>query len=144
MIARITAADAIAIYKLKPVKPRACGNLSTHLAVQYNITEKAVRDIWRTRTWKRATKPFWTQPDQVCFMKKHGCAECHKKGVQKLSHACHKCMAPVKRGRPTKKQSCAQSPAHVERYAAVDLLVGATQAPLCQGRYAQVELLLGL
>ena len=45
---RITAADAVAIYKLKHVKRRASGNLSTHLAVQYNITEKAVLDIWRT------------------------------------------------------------------------------------------------
>ena len=82
---RITAADAIAIYKLKPVKRRASGNLSTHLAQQYSITEKAVRDIWQPRTWKRVTKPFWTPQDQECFMKKKGCAECHKNGVKKLA-----------------------------------------------------------
>ena len=141
---RITAADAVAIYKQKPIKRRASGNLSSQLALKYHITEKAVRDIWLPRTWKRVTKPFWTPQDQACFMKKHGCAECHKNGVKKLLHACHKCMAPVKRGRPAKKQCCAQSLACVERYAAVELLVGATQSPLGQGQYDQVELLLGL
>ena len=141
---RITAADAVAIYKQKPIKRRASGNLSSQLALKYHITEKAVRDIWLPRTWKRVTKPFWTQSDQECFMTKHGCAECKKKGVKKLFHACNKCMAPVKRGRPAKKQCCAQSPACVERYAAVELLVGATQSPLVQGQYDQVELLLGL
>jgi len=78
---RITAADAIAIYQQKPVKRRASGNLSSQLALKYHITEKAVRDIWLPRTWKRATKPFWTPQDQKCFLQKHGCAECHKKGV---------------------------------------------------------------
>lgn len=121
---RITAAEAVAIYKLKPIKRRASGNLSTYLAVKYDITEKAVRDIWMPRTWKRVTMPFWTTQDQECFMSKHACVECKKKGVTTLVQACHKCMAPVKRGRPAKKQCCAQSPACNKRYAAVEMLFG--------------------
>ena len=121
---RITAADAVAIYQLKPIKRRASGNLSTHLAAQYNITEKAVRDIWMPRTWKRVTMPFWTLQDQECFMSKHACVECHNKGVTTLLQACHKCMAPVKRGRPAKKQRHAQLPDCNKRYAAVQMLFG--------------------
>jgi hypothetical protein len=38
--------------------------LATRLAREYGVTCKAVRDIWRMRTWRRATEPFWSAQER--------------------------------------------------------------------------------
>ena len=61
---------------------------------------KAVRDIWNQRTWPWVTMPYWTRGDWDLFLRKHLCAECHKKGVRSLAEACERCAKPRRRGRP--------------------------------------------
>ena len=34
-------------------------DLRRWLALQHGVTEKAVRDIWTGRTWRRVTAPYW-------------------------------------------------------------------------------------
>ena len=45
-------------------------DLSGELALQYGVTAKAVRDIWNTRTWKKAvtkaTQPYWNVQPLPC------------------------------------------------------------------------------
>ena len=48
----ITAADAAEIYNAKFRKTR---HDAVRLAAKFGITAKAIRDIWRRRTWKRTT-----------------------------------------------------------------------------------------
>ena len=44
-------------------------NLSGRLAHRYGVTSKTVRDIWRMRTWRRSTEPFWTLSDRQEFLR---------------------------------------------------------------------------
>lgn len=55
--------------------------LSAELAEKHGITSKAVRDVWKLRTWAWVTMPHWTQDDIDTFLTKHLCASCRKKGV---------------------------------------------------------------
>ena len=55
--------------------------LSAVLAEKHGITSKAVRDVWKLRTWAWVTMPYWTQDDIDTFLTKHLCASCRKKGV---------------------------------------------------------------
>ena len=48
--ARITASDAISIFKLKGPSSSA-----TIVARKYGMSEKAIRDVWKGRTWARET-----------------------------------------------------------------------------------------
>ena len=42
-----------------PEETHAGPGLRCSLARHYGVTEKAVRDIWTGRTWKRITAPYW-------------------------------------------------------------------------------------
>ena len=44
--------------------------LSGRLAHRYGVTSKTVRDIWRMRTWKRSTEPYWTLSDRQEFLRR--------------------------------------------------------------------------
>jgi len=55
--------------------------LSTVLAQKHGITSKAVRDVWKLRTWAWVTMPYWTKEDLDFFLTKHLCVACRKKGV---------------------------------------------------------------
>ena len=48
----ITQADAVEIFRAQQGKTR---HDAVRLAATYGVTAKAIRDIWRGRTWKRAT-----------------------------------------------------------------------------------------
>jgi hypothetical protein len=39
--------------------------LAVRLGAEFGISAKAVRDIWRLRTWAHATWPYWTPADRV-------------------------------------------------------------------------------
>lgn len=84
--------------------------LSATLAEKHGITSKAVRDVWKLRTWAWRTMPYWTAEDLDFFLTKHLCANCRKRGVSSWQSACSKCTAPKRRGRPTFLASvCAMS-----------------------------------
>jgi len=50
---RLTAYDAIFIYQQKSHKK---ARMAAKLGEEYNVTAKTVRDIWRQRTWRDATR----------------------------------------------------------------------------------------
>jgi hypothetical protein len=56
----ITAADAAKIYSAKSRKTR---HEAARLAAKFGITAKAIRDIWRRRTWKRTTEHLWARQE---------------------------------------------------------------------------------
>ena len=66
----LTAHDAIDIYLAKASRS-ARDSLTSVLSKRYNITMKAVRDVWNLRTWVWATVPFWTRSDREKFLCKH-------------------------------------------------------------------------
>ena len=83
LVATLDQQAAIAIYLAKAARsPR--DSTSSTLATQYNITMKAVRDVWNLRTWPWATMPYWTRSDYEKFMRKHLCTQCHSRGVRSL------------------------------------------------------------
>ena len=103
---------AIAIYLAKAARtPR--DSTSSLLAAQYNVTMKAVRDVWNLRTWVWTTMPYWTRSDKEKFLRKHLCTACRSRGVRSLLSACKDCAGPRRRGRPTLRQppsSCGHQP----------------------------------
>ena len=70
----ITAKDARMIYKVK-VNGKNCHDAG-RLALQYCITPKAVRDIWRHRTWKHATMSLWMPVEIERSVKRTSRARC--------------------------------------------------------------------
>jgi len=108
LVATLDQQAAIAIYLAKAARsPR--DSTSSTLATQYNITMKAVRDVWNLRTWPWATMPYWTRSDYEKFMRKHLCTQCHSRGVRSLLSACKKCAGPRRRGRPFQGKSSSTS-----------------------------------
>jgi hypothetical protein len=79
---KISADGAIAIFRARSPYARTARHptLSNDLARQYGISAKAVRDIWKLRTWWNITKPFWNAEDHEEFrgkLKSSGlCARC--------------------------------------------------------------------
>ena len=90
----LTAHDAIDIYLAKASRS-ARDSLTSVLSKRYNITMKAVRDVWNLRTWAWATMPFWTRSDLEKFLRKHLCAQCKTNGVTSLASACAQNLAAV-------------------------------------------------
>lgn len=101
MLAIITDHDAIEIYRAKENHTRR-DNVAEILSQKYQITMKAIRDIWNLRTWREVTKPYWTVEDQMKYLKTNQCASCKAKKVHFLHEACETCNRPTKRGRPSK------------------------------------------
>ena len=60
MSAKINSSAAVTIFLAKSAER---DGTSAKLAVEYGITQKAVRDIWNLRTWVAATQPVWTLGD---------------------------------------------------------------------------------
>jgi len=57
---KLMADDAVFIYQQKRVKT---SRMAEQLGREYNITAKAVRDIWRRRTWRKATREHCSDGD---------------------------------------------------------------------------------
>ena len=63
----LDAQAAIDIFTRK--KTRVSRDATTaELAARYNITMKAVRDVWNMRTWVKTTMPYWDQSDLKTFL----------------------------------------------------------------------------
>ncbi len=58
--------QAIQIFEAKADR-EVRDTLAASVATQFGITSKAVRDIWKLRTWVQTTKPYWTQADHDDF-----------------------------------------------------------------------------
>jgi hypothetical protein len=93
---------AVDIFKQRKTHTTGDGT-SFELAAKYNITMKAVRDVWNTRTWAWTTMPYWTDNDREKFLLKQLCTKCRSNGVTSLSAACKSCEKPRRRGRPNLK-----------------------------------------
>ena len=72
---------------------------TAQLAERFNITMKAVRDVWNLRTWTWTTMPYWSRKDHAIFLKKHLCAQCRRRDVKLLEDACRLCSTRPQRGR---------------------------------------------
>ena len=96
-VVKLDAEAAIAIFLA-----RGAGRdgVSKALAKQYNLTTKAVRDVWNRRTWGQVTRPYWTRDDERKHWEKIRCSECKSNGVASLASACAACATPRCRGRP--------------------------------------------
>jgi hypothetical protein len=60
----LTPEDAIYIWHCRKTKDKLT---ASKIAMKYNLTPKAVRDIWLMRTWKVVTKPYWDPADHTAF-----------------------------------------------------------------------------
>ena len=70
-VCTITAQVARKIFlaKMEQTRHRRDG-LAARLGDRFGISAKAVRDIWRLRTWAQATRPLWTPEDKTNHLKK--------------------------------------------------------------------------
>ena len=94
----LDAQAAIDIFTRK--KTRVSRDATTaELAARYNITMKAVRDVWNMRTWVKTTMPYWDQSDLKTFLGKHLCTACRARGVSSFAAACSSCSRPRPRAR---------------------------------------------
>ena len=92
------AARKIFLAKLKRTRTKKDG-LAARLGKDFGISAKAVRDIWRLRTWTQATWPFWTPEDIRKHLKKGLCVSCRNAELTSLSQACRACKNKVAHGR---------------------------------------------
>ena len=68
-VCTIAAEDARRIFLAKTKRPMGTKDgLAARLADCYGISAKAVRDIWRMRTWSQATRPYWTPEDHKRYL----------------------------------------------------------------------------
>jgi len=86
----LDADQAIAIYLAKASSTPGDDTL-TVLLERYNITMKAVRDVWNLRTWVWCTMPYWPHADRNKFLRKHRCRHCERRCVTKLTCAYETC-----------------------------------------------------
>lgn len=121
---KLDAAAAIAIFLAR--RQQRDGTTAA-LAKQYNITMKAVRDVWNRRTWRETTRPYWTRDDERKYYEKVRCSRCKSDGVTSQASACAACAAPRRRGRPARSE-LAMSRNNDEYSARKDGLVA---RPLC-------------
>jgi hypothetical protein len=91
---QLDARSAVTIYLAKPPRPSTSSQrkaTASALATEYNTTTKAVRDIWRLRTWLFSTMPHWTERDTKKFLSRNLCETCRRAGVTSLTEACARC-----------------------------------------------------
>jgi hypothetical protein len=93
----LTAEDARTIYQVK--KKGKSHRDAASLGKHYRITAKAVRDVWRHRTWSYATMCFWMPAEVNIFARRKMCAACCDAGIsiESSKHACAKCKKIVRR-----------------------------------------------
>ena len=82
---KISANDAISIFKARDPHAGRHPTLSNDLAREHGITPKAVRDIWSLRSWWAVTRPLWGAADHYKFRARfpnmHVCARCQNEGA---------------------------------------------------------------
>jgi len=93
----ISAETARKIFKTKRTRSRNDG-LACRLGKNFGITAKAVRDIWRLRTWTHATWPLWAPEDMTKHFTKKLCVSCRNAGLTSIHQACMACKNKVSIG----------------------------------------------
>ena len=88
----LTGRDAVEIYLAKPEKGR---HDASFLAVRFNVTAKTIRDIWRRRTWWRATRHLWTPEERAEHLQSLLCNTCSAREVDSATTACTACAAQI-------------------------------------------------
>ena len=78
---RLTAEAATAIFLAKRHGSSRSSGLLQHLATQFFISTKAVRDIWNLRAWTRTTEPYWTTEEADKYVHKHAKVAATKRRV---------------------------------------------------------------
>jgi len=112
-ICSITAEAAGIIFQAKNQAGRQKQDkLATRLAAEFNISPKAVRDIWCLRTWTHATRPHWRLADEQRYLEKQMCVSCVGAGVSSIEQACFSCKHKISPGRPRKAEQCEQETVH--------------------------------
>ena len=88
----ITDAIAQEIFQAGQGRPKGRkAKVASHLGERFGISAKAVRDIWRLRTWTRATYSYWTPEDKQLYLKRRLCTTCHNADLTALNQACASC-----------------------------------------------------
>ena len=90
----LSKADAIEIFLCRPLKASRSqnGQKVTQLATQFNISPKAVRDIWSRRTWAPETQHLWTEGEAAMVRIKPQQAKTVK--VPRKIHGCQAAVRP--------------------------------------------------
>ncbi|EKX31074.1 hypothetical protein GUITHDRAFT_122722 [Guillardia theta CCMP2712] len=98
---------ALYIFACRPIEKAKPIVSSSILALRFGITPKAIRDIWRRRTWVRATLQDWTVKERETYEGDEICEGClyTVSGEKTICNECQK----IKRTRREKK-----TPAHAE------------------------------
>ena len=85
---------AVEIYRSKQGRKRHDAAL---LGARHGVSAKAIRDIWRRRTWTRATKHLWTPQERKKCLQKILCKACSLNGVESTATACSGCLRRLDR-----------------------------------------------
>lgn len=85
---------AVEIYRSKQGRKRHDAAL---LGARHGVSAKAIRDIWRRRTWTRATMHLWTPQERKKYLQKILCKTCYLNGVESAATACSGCLRRLDR-----------------------------------------------
>ena len=96
----LTENDAVEIYRAKQTKTR---NDAARLGEKFGVTAKAVRDVWRRRTWTHATRHLWSSQEMREHLEGIRCPTCKLHGVGHVEAACQKCVKRIYRPSPSKE-----------------------------------------
>jgi hypothetical protein len=84
----------VEIYRSKQGRKRHDAAL---LGARHGVSAKAIRDIWRRRTWTRATMHLWTPQERKKYLQKILCKTCYLNGVESAATACSGCLRRLDR-----------------------------------------------
>jgi len=80
---------------------RSRDRLATRLAQEFNVTPKAVRDIWTLRMWFKTTEQLWSAEDTARFLSKTLYTGCRHRGLNSMRHVGTACRGYCRAGRTT-------------------------------------------
>ena len=105
----LTDQEAVEIYLARHARGR---HDAAHLAGQFNVSAKAICDIWRRRTWWRATRHLWTPEEVQHHLRQLLCPVCTSLDVVSETEACTQCakhIAKTMETTPAVEQTGAES-----------------------------------
>ena len=105
----LTDQEAAEIYLARHARGRHDAAL---LAGRFNVSAKAIRDIWRRRTWWRATRHLWTPEEVQHHLRQLLCPACKSLDVVSETETCTQCakhIAKTMETTPAVEQTVAES-----------------------------------
>ena len=100
------------IFSCRPIEQAKPIVSSSILASRVGITPKAIRDIWKRRTWVRATLQDWTVKEREAYEGDEICEVCLHTVHSGEKTICNECQK-IKRTR-TEKKTSAHAETHVK------------------------------